>query len=89
MDEQRGLTVLVEGQTIKHVVMANSSTHRTAKAIRIDDTEDHVRSIYGPPTRLEETPTGRYLVYDDRKLAFTIREDRVGVFRVASWFLFQ
>jgi len=83
VDERRGLTLLVEGQLITQVVLASPAPQATAKGIRIGDTEDKVWKYYGAPTRLEETPTGRYLVYDHAKLAFTMQEGHV-----VSWFLF-
>ena len=83
IDEHRGLTLLVEGQVITQVVLASPASQATAKGIRIGNTEDQVWKYYGAPTRLEETPTGRYLVYDHTKLAFTIQEGHV-----VSWFLF-
>jgi hypothetical protein len=45
--------------------------------------ETQERSSYGAPTRLEETPTGRYLVYNHARLAFAVT-DETGT----SWFLF-
>jgi predicted Zn-dependent protease len=83
VDERRGLTLLVEGQVITQVVLASPAPQATAKGIRIGYSEEQVWKSYGAPTRLEETPTGRYLVYDHAKLAFTMQEGNV-----VSWFLF-
>jgi predicted Zn-dependent protease len=83
VDERRGLTLLVEGQVITQVVLASPALQATVKGIRIGYSEYQVWKYYGAPTRLEETPTGRYLVYDHAKLAFTIQEGNV-----VSWFLF-
>jgi hypothetical protein len=82
--ERGALTVLAEEQVVKQVVISYSSQQKTAKGIRISQTEDEVRSKYGAPTRVEESPAGRYLVYDTLRLAFAIRE---GI--VVSWFVFQ
>lgn len=81
--DRRGLTVLVEGQVITQVVLTSPATQTTAKGVRIGTTEAQVRGSYGAPTRLEETPTGRYLVYDQARLAFAVAEEKV-----TSWFLF-
>ena len=82
--ERPGLTILVEGQIITQVVRTGSTTHTTAQGIRIGHSEAQVQQSYGAPARIEETPTGRYLVYDALKLAFAMREGQV-----VSWFLFQ
>jgi len=83
VDEGRGVTLLVEGQMITQVVLTSPTTQATAKGIRVGASMEQVWQRYGPPTRLEETPTGPYLVYDQAKLAFALRDGRV-----VSWFLF-
>lgn len=83
VDERRGLTLLVEGPVITQVALASPATQSTAKGIRIGHSEEQIWQHYGAPTRLEETPTGRYLVYDGARLAFAMRDGHV-----ASWFLF-
>jgi Tetratricopeptide repeat len=81
--DHSGLTGLVAGHVIGQVVFSNPSTQTTAKGIGIGQAEDEVRERYRESARAEEMPSGRYLIYASRRLAFAMRDDRV-----VSWFMF-
>jgi hypothetical protein len=81
--ERIGITVLADEHVILQVVISSPSKQTTAKGISLGQTEDQVRQKYGAPTRIEDNPAGRYLVYDTLRLAVAVRERTV-----VSWFVF-
>lgn len=82
--EQGAMTVQVEDHTITQVVLSHPTRRATAQGIRLAQTEDDVWQRYGAPARVEETATGRYLLYDRLHLAFAVRAGQV-----VSWVVFQ
>jgi hypothetical protein len=53
------------------------SKQKTSEGIGFGRSEKDVRSTYGDPERVEETTSGKYLIYADLGLTFAIRDGKV------------
>lgn len=82
--ESIGLTVLLRDSRVDQVSVNGRSKQRTAEGIGIGSDAKQIVAQYGDPDRVEETGSGKYLVYEDLRLVFALREAKV-----TSWFVYR
>lgn len=82
--EPQGITVVLHHGFVEAAMAREGYRERTRRAIAIGSPEDRVRASYGPPSNVEGTSVGSFLVYPAHGLVFVVRGQQV-----TGWWIYE